>query len=149
MTARMQELTAMTEMLPELDAIEFPIGGSVVTFAAKPGTSERGFGVGVYRDQDLGMMRGFMAHDNTVVRHQHGDNFEWVGVATGSLEITLESPREVRILTDHEACKIEPGRTHQLRAITDVTWWSVSMPPAAGYPSVEICPFAAKAEHRV
>ena len=144
MTARMQELMAMTEMLPELDAIEFPMGGSVVTFESKPGTNQRGFGVGVYRDPDLGMMRGCMAQDNTVVRHQHGDNFEWIGVAKGSLEITFENPPEIKVLAEHEACKVDPGRTHQLRAITDVTWWSVSMPPAAGYPSVEICPFAAK-----
>ena len=148
MTTRMQQLTELTEALPELPElldIEFPQGGPVVTFDSEPGTTARGFAVGVHRDADVGMMRGFMAKENSVVNHRHGDNYEWIGVAKGALELIMDSPSEIVTLLEHEAYRVEPGRPHRLKAVTDVIWWSVSMPPALGYPTIELCPFAAGA----
>ena len=133
-------LRAMLETIPELDQIELPIGGPAVTFDAKQDTCGRGFGVGIFRDSDMGIMRGFMAQGNTIVSHRHQDSYEWVGVARGTMELSLECPDELVILSSRDAVLIAAGRPHSSRAITDLAWWSVTMPPARGYPTVEICP---------
>jgi len=82
--------------------------------------------------------------DSTLDWHQHSINYEWFGVVSGTVEVIFEDTDVPHRLEAHEAVRVGPGRVHYLRAVTNVVWWSVSMPPAAGYPTSEICPFAVK-----
>ena len=136
-------LKALTDRLPELDEFETPIGGPAVSLRGRDGGMPS-FGFGVHRDKDIGIMRMFTPKGGVVDSHRHSGQHEWVGVISGKMELMLLDTGESVTVNAFDAVHIGPNRPHAILALEDTWTWSISMPPAAGYPDVTGCPFAKK-----
>lgn len=145
MPTNMEVLERLTEQLPELDELELSIGGPVVQFCPSMDGGPPSFGFGVHRDEDIGMMRLFMPKGSTIDGHVHGVQHEWFGVIKGHVQVTFTETNDVHEVYNCSILHIPPGTLHIQCAIEDSWCWGVTVPPAAGYPSVTQCPFAAKA----
>jgi quercetin dioxygenase-like cupin family protein len=143
----LQALAMLTDKLPELDSFMTAVGGPVVQIASASGPRSLGFGV--HRDAAVGIMRTFTPEGGSIDTHHHPDVHEWVGVIKGVAEIIFTDTGESKEVRDNEAVHIRPGRPHAMVAKRDTWTWSVSMPPAQGYPTVSGCPFAIKCPEQI
>lgn len=143
----LQALAMLTDRLPELNEFMTAAGGPVVQIRAAEGP--RSLGYGVHRDNDVGIMRTFTPGGGTIDTHHHPGVHEWVGVIKGVAEIVFTDTGESKELRENEAIHIRPGRPHAMVAKSDTWTWSVSMPPAQGYPTVTNCPFADKCPQQI
>jgi len=146
---KIAELTAnLPAEIPDLVSFETPIGGAVVHIGS-PGklthTSLPTIGLGLHRDADFAVMRLFTPKGGLVDTHQHDTSFIWIGVITGELEIIYPVLGTTDTLKPNDALRIKPGTPHALHAIEDTLTWAVSLPPAAGFPDVTVCPFGGQA----
>ena len=132
----------ITPNLPELADFETSIGGPAVSL--KSATGIPSFGFGVHRDKDIGIMRMFTPKDGVVDTHRHLTQHEWLGVIKGRVELIFVDNGDKVVLADNDATHIAPSRPHTVIALEDTWTWSVSMPPALGYPDVTGCPFAVR-----
>lgn len=127
-----------------MDELETSVGGPVVGFHAKNALHIDGFGFGVYRDRDIGIMRAYMPAGSQISMHVHYGAHEWVGVIRGRMRIDLNDTHTFLEAGPCEVMHILPGCPHTATAIEDTWCWGVTVPPAVGYPDVTECPFAAK-----
>ena len=144
MTSNLKRLAELTKDLPELDALEIPIGGPVVAFKRERENVTVGFGFGVYRDATVAMMRAFIPKGAVIEAHAHKTEHEWIGVISGKLQIDRLDRETPEMVGECQVCHIPPGVPHITTALEDTWRWSVTVPPAAGYPDVTGCPMAAK-----
>jgi len=105
-------------------------------------------GVGAYRDRDIAMMRMYAAAGAVLQEHKHQDEHEWIGVISGKIELHFTDNDETVILITHDVYHVLPGRPHFTTALEDTYAWTITIPPASGYPTVQSCPMAASAEIR-
>lgn len=137
-----ERLSELTEQLPELEALETYIGGPAVLFQDDKGVTN--VGIGTYRDKDIAMMRTYAKAGSELDVHQHADEHEWFGVITGKVELRFKDNGEVKVLDALDTYHVLPGRPHSVYALEDTYAWSITIPPASGYPQVTSCPMAAK-----
>ena len=141
MTDSLKRLRELTESLPDLEALETNIGGPAVLFDDAQGITS--MGLGAYRDSDIAMMRTYAAAGALLPTHVHGNEHEWFGVIRGKVEIIFEATNETAILESLDSIHIDAGRPHSIKALEDTYAWSITIPPAPGYPTVQSCPMAA------
>ncbi len=145
MPTSIEVLEQLTDQLPELDELEVAIGGPVVQFHPSMGGGPPSFGFGVHRDEDIGMMRLFMPKGSTIDGHAHAGQHEWLGVIRGHVQVTFTDTEDVHDVRECNILYIKPGTPHTQHAVEDSWCWGVTVPPAAGYPSITQCPFAERA----
>ena len=138
----LDRLNELTDALPDLEALETYVGGPAVLFDDEADKTH--VGVGAYRDRDIAMMRTFAVRGAVLSPHVHEDQHEWLGIIKGKLALKFTDTQETVVLTTHDVYHIVPGRPHTTEALEDTYAWSITIPPAAGYPSVQSCPVAAK-----
>lgn len=138
----LERFNQLTDELPDLEALETYAGGPAVLFADN--NEKTHIGVGAYRDRDIAMMRTYASAGAELTTHRHDQEHEWFGVITGKVELTFSDNNEVITLNALDVYHIVPGRPHTTRVLEDTYAWTISIPPASGYPTVQSCPMAAK-----
>ena len=142
MTKSMERLEELTNNLPELSELETGIGGPAVLFDEPNGLPS--FGLGVYRDHDIGVMRNYAVKGGHLSLHHHIGDHEWLGVIKGELLVRFFDNGEESIVVPNTVLHIMPGRPHSVTALAETWSWTVTVPPASGYPTVTSCPMAHK-----
>ena len=138
----LERLNELTDKLPDLEALETYVGGPAVLFADDNDISH--IGIGTYRDRDIAMMRTYAAAGAVLHKHRHENEHEWLGIISGKLQLIFDDTNETVTLNALDVFHILPGRPHTTKVLEDTYAWSITIPPASGYPTVQSCPLAAR-----
>lgn len=130
MNEKLKELTAKLPSLEDLIVER----SERLEYSSKSGAPYHAFGI--YRDSSIAVVRCFAQSGSEMTMHEHTNEVEWIGVISGRAQVVLDDTNDRVILAPTEATRIDPGRPHHAIALEDTWFWCITMPPAAGFPSV-------------
>ena len=127
----LEKLRRLTEILPPAPNVEMgPAQQGITPVISLHGENPI---IGLFKDEDMALIRGWASPGTVIDRHDHGNRHEWIGIAIGEMEIEFDDGTVSRIKAP-DCVYIPPNHGHIVKYPTYVKIWAVTMPADPAFP---------------